>query len=140
MTDDVVALVKEKLEADAVLSTLGPKNGPIRVIIAGARLAKNPARPYIVVDMIGGEEYASMGKFGLELTIHADDSATRWRIQKRVHHTLHEKRLAKPGMNILRMCQVNATDNLPDRQSGMVKLGVLYKASAVLTDKLYDVT
>lgn len=140
MTDDVIALVKAKLEADAVLSTMGPKNGPIRVIIAGARLTKNPARPYITAGLIGGEEYASMGHFGLELTVHADDSATRWKIQKRIHHTLHEKRLAKPGMNILRMCQVNATDNLPDRQTGVVKLGVLYKASAVLTNALYDVT
>lgn len=140
MTDDVIALVKAKLESDAVLSTMGPKNGPVRIIIAGARLTKNPARPYIVAGLIGGEEYASMGHFGLELTVHADDSATRWRIQKRIHYALHEKRLAKPGMNILRMCQVNATDNLPDRQTGMVKLGVLYKATAVLTDALYNIT
>lgn len=133
MIEDIIGLIKAKLESDTVLGAYGNPPAKVRCVAMGANLKTDPVPPYIRICVTPG--YANGYNTGLvvEIEVVHPDLAVRSRLYKRVYKSLQRQHLSKTGLKVVGLWQVSVTDNVPDRKSGGVKLAAVYQGLAVLT-------
>ena len=138
MTDDIGELVRSKILADPVLSVWIGGTSPIGFYFAGARIRSDMIPPYIKLITDSGETPAPFGPVTVTFEVYDDNgSDARARAYARIYTIFQGRRLAKPGLAILRLNQTHVANGIPDRVVGSVKLVAVFTGEAVSSSALY---